>query len=258
MIQIKEWAELSGIPDIDKEKEAAIRKKLIVSLAEGDYSVGLSIGFQYLCDILCDDSVDGFETPARLIKDYLREILVGGVKIAFFESAMVFPCTGSSILCMDYNSLNSDTPFIIAITDMTGLQSKEYSLLRICASSREAKLCAEAVLAGKVEQGIYFLRKIIFSGNQLRHICERSIYLDFLAVLDALTSKLLLDSIITEQTEPDIKNYQSYITNHKNFHELCRDLLLQRGKVVKINGQKNIRMYALLDYVQYIQDNLFL
>ncbi len=256
MKKIKEWKELSDIPIIDKEKEASIRKKLIDSLEEGDYSLGLSTGFQYICDILCEDSIDGFESPVNIIRNYLKELLIGGINIVFLESAMVFPCTGSSILCIDYNSLNSDIPFIITTADMMGLQSETYSLLRSCACSQEAKSCVEAVLDGKIRQGICFLRKSIFSGSQLRHICEQGIYLDFLAVFDALTSRFLLDSNITELPEPDVELLKTYISDKKEFYELCRDLLLQRGKIVKVNGQINTKMYALLDYVQHVQNNL--
>ncbi len=254
MFQVKEWAELSGIPDI--EEEPAIRKKLIDSLSEGEYSIGLSTSFQCLSDILCDSNIDGFETPAFLIKDYLKNLLLDGIKIACFESAMVFPCTGCSILCIDYNSLNFDTPFIIGVADMISLQSETYSLLRSNVKSQVAKSCIEAVLTGKIEQGISTLRRLIFSGSQLKHICDQNTYLDFLSVFDAITCRLLLDSNITEQAEPDVSKLKTYMANKKDFQALCTDILLQRGKIIKINGQINTKMYALLDYIQYTQNNL--
>ncbi len=218
---------------MEQEKELSIKDTILNKLEEENYKLGISYGFQIICEILDNDLFNRMETIDKIIAGYIRKICLEEVKIGYIDNTMVFPCASGSILCIEDSSV--EKPLIIAVADTIELQSKEYSLLRNMASTQEAIKCIQAVLDGEVEQGFWFLRKTIFSSNRIKHILGQEEYQNFLAVWDAITCSLFLEKNIPE-----------------DFLILCREILSQREYIVKVNGEPNRKMYALLDYIQYI------
>ena len=218
---------------MEQEKELSVKNIILNKLEEKNYKLGISYGFQMICEILGNDLLNGMETTDKVIADYIRKICLEEVKIGYIDNTMVLPCTSGSILCIEDSFV--EEPLIIAVADTIELQSKEYSLLRNMASTQETIKCIQAVLDGEVEQGFCFLRKTIFSSNRIKHILRQEGYQDFFAVWDAITCSLFLEKNIPE-----------------DFLILCEEILSQREYIVKVNGEPNRKMYALLDYIQYI------
>lgn len=251
MALAEEWTEAVGLPDRIKKAEGSIKQRMIDRLEAGEYRLGISLCYQVVCEIVCDRERSETGTPEQLMEHYIKRLFAAGAGITYVDSAMVFPCMGSSIVCVDYASLNEGQPLLLAVADTAKFQSRRYGILRDLADGRAAA-CVLAALNGDAQDSLSFLREGLFSGGRLKYALERGDYTDILAVFDALACRLLLDSRVMDQAEPDVEEWQSYLSDRRAFDRFCRELLLQRGKVVKVNGKPNVRMYALMDYVQHI------
>lgn len=218
---------------MEQEDRLSIEKNILDKLEEKNYKLGVSYGFQLICELLGNGVLNEIETTDKIITDYIKKLYLEKVRIGYIDHTIVFPCTSGSILCIEDSA--EEEPLIIAVADTIELPSKEYSLLRNITNTQEAIKCIQLVLKGEVEQGIEFLRKIIFSGNRMRYVLKQEDYQNFLVIWDAVTSCIFLKGNLPE-----------------TFLILCQDILSQRKYIVNINGKPNSKMYALIDYIQYI------
>lgn len=251
MALAEEWAEVSDVPDSIKKAEGLIRQKITDRLEAGEYRLGLSPCYRSVCEIVCGNEGRWARTPKQLMEHYIKRLFAVGAGITYVDSAMVFPCMGSSIVCVDYASLDEGEPLILAVADTSKFQSRRYGILRDLAEGRAAD-CVLSALNGDAQESLSFLRAGLFSGGRLKHTMKREDYTDALAVFDALACQLLLDSRVMDKAEPETEEWRIYLSDRRAFDRFCREFLLQRGKVIKVNGSPNVRMYALMDYVQHI------